>query len=62
MTNREMRELELRAMMQRDYSKLVELYMKAAGVPFGTMPPIGMLASQMIQVILEKEFPEKPPQ
>ncbi len=54
---REIRESELVRLMQANFPALVELYKRAAGIPPGTMPQVGMLASQLIKVILDKEFP-----
>ncbi len=49
---REQRETELN-MMMNDMGRLLTTYMRATKSP----PPVGMLASDMIQAILDKEFP-----
>ena len=35
--------------------RLVEIYGQAADIPIGKVPPVGMLLSQMIETILDKE-------
>jgi hypothetical protein len=57
---RHVRESQLRGLMQTNRDELIALYMKAAGIDFGQMPPIGILASQMIEAILAHEYPNEP--
>lgn len=53
------REAELRAMIATDGGSdiIVALAHEAMGVPLGTSLPIGMLLSQMIERILDHEYP-----
>ena len=53
-------EIELRALMTGNFQQLVELYKKAVNMPVGTIPQVGILASHMIEAILNKEFPKQP--
>ena len=57
--NRQDRERELVKLMHSDFQKLVALYRKAIGMPPGLTPTPSATASQMIKVILDKEFPAK---
>ena len=50
---------QLSEMIRTDEGRdqILELYRQAAGIPWGTMVPVGMLFSQMVTRILEVEFP-----
>lgn len=60
---REQREAQLIALMktQPGRESITKQYMKAAGIPAGQMPPVGMSGRQMIEVILDGEHPRPKP-
>jgi hypothetical protein len=43
--------------MVHNFGELVRLYKRTIGIPPGAMTQTGMLASQMIREILDREFP-----
>jgi hypothetical protein len=58
---RDEREQELRNMIYGHYHELAEEYLRAAGLPPGSTLPMGLRVTQMIQFILDKEFPPDTP-
>jgi hypothetical protein len=53
---RDERRNELVRLLKSDLPKLLELYRRAVGAA----PPAGVLGSQLVKAILDKEFPAKP--
>ena len=58
---RQQREQELNKLVHSDFKKLVAIYRQALGIPRGLTPTPTATATEMINVILAKEFPEKQP-
>jgi hypothetical protein len=54
---RDERQNELVQLLKTNLPRLVELYKKAAGLPAGAVPKPGILASQLVKTVLDKEFP-----
>jgi hypothetical protein len=52
---RDERRNELVRLLKSDLPKLLELYRRAVGAA----PPTGILGSQLVTAILDKEFPAK---
>ena len=58
---RDEREQELRNLIYGYFYELAEQYLRAAGLPPGTTLPMGLRVTQMINFILDKEFPPDNP-
>lgn len=52
--SREARKTQLFLMIGPEFDRIVHLYTMASG----SAPVVGMLASQMIEAILDKEYPQ----
>jgi hypothetical protein len=59
---RDQRERELLTLMRNPAGRhsIPALYRKAMGTPATVMLPLGILHSQMIQAILDREYPRNP--
>ena len=53
---RDERQNELVQLLKTNLPRLVELYKQAAGLPAGAVPKPGILASQLVKTVLDKEF------
>jgi len=60
-TTRSERESELKSIAVKDCIQLIRIYQVAIGTPHGQIPIPGIAQGRMIELILQREFPQSSP-